>query len=443
MLIYLFKQTLNFWRQLGRWTQAETLLLAGLLYVYAAERLILFLPHIMAFLSLNLWQLSWVMLHGYVFILLVTAPFIWYFALPRQQTLAVFYGRPLHNRHLMELLGYYFQKFQLLSLLFFLPLLFAIAYINPLAGVVLLLLTIGYSLAVIIVSFRMFVLLRKKISFFAVLYLLAVLQGAIGALAGWYFTAVPLLDVLFLGAAGVLWRKMLAVPKQMSLEELYPLSGKRFSAKSGGCLRLDSLPRILPRRLQVLFAKEFLNLWRNPAYRRLKLYTLLLYFGGQWLIYRSGRADRDMWMILLGLAVIWLHYAQYFNVKYLRPDPQWLFYTEALRFSHFWLAGFLTEFLFVLILLAGQSAFLLLTGSGWLVQLNWLGLLLLFALVVLVVMLNFRIYFYDSPRTAGYAYHFMVLFFTVMSLNYRLVGPVVAVLFLMYFTYKSYRFFNG
>ncbi len=443
MLHILFKQPLHLWRNLGRWTKIEVFLLVGLLYVYAAERLIDLLQTGMVAYAVNLWQVSWALLHLYVFVLLLTAPFIWFFVLPRQPALQVFYGKPLSSRHLMQMFGYYYQKFQILSLLIVLAVLFALCYLSLMLGVLLFALIAVYSAAVMIVSYRLFVVLRSKVEFFSALYMLAALHGGIALTALFYFAAAPVLDVLFFSGVGLLLRKTATASAQISLEQLYPPAGKTIGQKYAGRLTLNSFPRFLPRRVRVLFAKEFLNLWRNPAYRRLKLYTLLLYFGGQWAIYRTGRSDREMWMILLGLALIWLHYARYFNVKYLRPDPEWFFYTQPLRFSHFWLAGFSTEFLFVLLLVAGQSVFLTILGGGWLVQLNWLGVLLLFALIVLAVMLNFRIYFYDDPRMAGYAYHFMVLFFVVMSVNYRLVGPLMAMLFLIYFIYKSYRFFNG
>jgi len=442
MLRILIRQPLHLWARLGRLTKVQVLLLVGLLYIYAAERLVGLLRAVMAAYPGDVWQLSWVLLHLYIVILLLSAPFIWYFVLPRQPALHVFYGYPLGQRTLMQLLGYYYQKYQIVPLLFFLAVLFALIYLNPVNGLLVAALTVVYSVAVMAVSYGLFIRLPDKTKFFAALYLLALLQAGIGLSAFYFFGAAPLLDAVFLSMVYWQLRKTTTVAA-VSLEQLYPPAGLNRKRSVAAGLTLNSFPPLLPRRVQVLFAREFLNLWRNPAYRRLKLYSLLLYFGGQWLLYRTGRPDREMWMILLGLALIWLHYAQYFNVKYLRPDPEWFFYTEPFRFSHLWLAGFLTELVFVLVMLAGQSVFLTVLGGSWQLQLNWLGLLLVFALLVLAVLLNFRIYFYDNPRTAGYAYHFMVLFFVVMSVNYRLVGPLMTLLFLIYFTYKSYRFFNG
>ena len=84
---------------------------------------------------------------------------------------------------------------------------------------------------------------------------------------------------------------------------------------------------------------------------------------------------------------------------------------------------------------------MLAAGAESSVQVNILGLLLLFSLLVLTTMINFQLLFYDNPRLAGYAYHFTVLFFTVMSINYRFVGPVITLFMMVLIFYKTRKYF--
>jgi hypothetical protein len=66
----------------------------------------------------------------------------------------------------------------------------------------------------------------------------------------------------------------------------------------------------------------------------------------------------------------------------------------------------------------------------------------LLSVLILTTMLNFQMLFYEDPRYAGYAYHFSVIFFVVMSYNYRFVGPLVTLFMAGYFFYKNYRYFK-
>jgi len=50
--------------------------------------------------------------------------------------------------------------------------------------------------------------------------------------------------------------------------------------------------------------------------------------------------------------------------------------------------------------------------------------------------------FYDNTRLAAYAYHFALLFIVIMILNYRLVGPIIAIGLLIFFIYKNIKYFN-
>jgi hypothetical protein len=226
---------------------------------------------------------------------------------------------------------------------------------------------------------------------------------------------------------------------ELHLEKMYPISSHSFQKKKTA----QSQFRQGPGSLLTLIKKELLVLWRNPHYRRLKIFTYLFYLTVQISLYFSTLANNDMWMMFFSAAIFWIHYNVHFNSKYVSPDPEWFFRTIPLRFSQIWFAKFATEILYILFLLLNQLLFLALVGNEAWILLNWIGALLLFALIILSIVINFQILFYDNPRQAGYTYHFTILFIGVTSANYRLVGPIMALFVLTYFFYKTYRFYNS
>ena len=157
----------------------------------------------------------------------------------------------------------------------------------------------------------------------------------------------------------------------------------------------------------------------------------------------SHLENKDVFMALLTGIIIWLHYNNYFNEKYVQPEPDWYFHTVPFRFRHLWLSKFLVEFIFISFILAVFWILLFITGFNIIEQLNLLMLMLAFSIVVLSIMLNFQIMFYDDPRLAGYAYHFTIIFLMIMIVNYRLVGPLISIVLLTFYFYKSYRYFKS
>jgi hypothetical protein len=150
-----------------------------------------------------------------------------------------------------------------------------------------------------------------------------------------------------------------------------------------------------------------------------------------------------MWMMFFSFAVFWVHYNVHFNTKYVAADPEWYFRTLPLKFYQVWFSKFIAEFFYVILLLASQWIFLMLAGIEWWVQFNWIGALALFAVIILAIVINFQILFFDNPRLAGFTYHFTILFIVIMSLNYRLVGPLTALFLLTFYFIKTLRFFKS
>ena len=152
---------------------------------------------------------------------------------------------------------------------------------------------------------------------------------------------------------------------------------------------------------------------------------------------------KEIWLAIISCLLIWLHYSNSFNEKYVVADPEWLIRTLPIRFRHLFLAKYLAEIAFVVLLVLTDLLVLQFTATGFVVQLYTLLFILAFAHLVLFTMLNFQIMFYDNTRLAAYAYHFALIFIVIMILNYRLVGPVVAVCLLIFFLYKNVKYFNN
>jgi hypothetical protein len=150
-----------------------------------------------------------------------------------------------------------------------------------------------------------------------------------------------------------------------------------------------------------------------------------------------------MWLTIIAAIIIWIHYSNHFNEKYVKPEPEWFFNTLPFRFYQIWISKFLTEFLFILMLLILHGIFISLLQVDLYSVFNLTGLLLLYSLIILMAIVNFQMMFYYDPRLAGYAYHFTVIFFVVMSINFRLVGPLVTIFMMFYYLYKNYRYFTS
>ncbi len=224
---------------------------------------------------------------------------------------------------------------------------------------------------------------------------------------------------------------------EMHLEEMFPIHQKIINKRN-----VPTSPETTFSSYS-LIKKELFSLWRNPFYRKLKIATWFFYMVVLLVLFLSGIQEPDKWMMLFSIAVFWIHYNVHFSTKYISSDPEWYFRTLPVSYIKIWLAKFSSEIFYVLILLISQWIFLMLTKTEWWIQLNWIGSLLLFAIIILTIVINFQILFYDNPRLAGYAYHLTLLFIVIMSLNYRFVGPVTAIVLLTFYFFKTYRFYNS
>ncbi len=434
MLHLLLCQPRNLWRQLGLLYRIEIVLLLALIYIYLVTRIQPYLADDSVIMQTAIFSAG-----IYALLLLLNGTFVLRFALPRQEGLKVFYAQPLDKTTLLKLTGYYYVKYQLIFFVGLLPVLTALFIRQWLIGTGLLIFILLISLIIFLWHFLLFAYKNRTKGFWIINLLAALFFMMIW---GWLllynnrplvWVATAVLILLAGALSFFFWYKLLPP----ALERLWPPT-ERFYTSS---IRWSFSLSWISKSWDALLRKEALTLWRNPSYRRLKGITVLVYTGALGYFALYDAAPRYDEMILTAMLIIWLHYAQHFSDKYVLPEADWFVRTLPVRFFSLWLAKLSVEFLYVLFLLAAQWGVLLAAGAESSVQVNILGLLLLFSLLVLTTMINFQLLFYDNPRLAGYAYHFTVLFFTVMSINYRFVGPVITLFMMVLIFYKTRKYF--
>ncbi len=443
MIKLLLRQPRNVWQTLGWRHKIEIILLAAIVYIYLIGRFHYLFAKWLENESVSLFGLSSLLAHLFILSAFLSAPFILLYLLPRQGGLIPFYAKPLTKKRFFQLTGYFYYKYQIIHLLLFLPLLLALSGLDWLAAFCCLTVFAFYNFLIFFLITEMFLIIQSQFRF--LLLALATLFAFHGLYAVFYWILYfPwIFDLIIIMIASLfVWRIYKNLPHP-HLELIFPINKRSYRQKNSGKWSFNNLPRFLPKVIQVLFNKEILSLWRNPAYRRLKILTYISYLGLFLILYFSNIENKEIWMTVLTALIIWIHYSNHFNEKYVQPEPDWYFHTLPFRFSQLWTAKFLVEFIYIALLLVSHWIFLIAVQTGFSAQINLIGILLLFSIIILCVMLNFQILFYDNPRLAGYAYHFTIIFLVVMSINYYFVGPIISVFLLIFYFYKSYRSFNS
>jgi hypothetical protein len=200
--------------------------------------------------------------------------------------------------------------------------------------------------------------------------------------------------------------------------------------------------KIVPAKIYPLFAKEILAQIRNKHYIRLKIISLLIFC--LILLFLNSSRFQDTYFNLVSLTTfvfIWVHSSHQFNEKYVLREPVFFIKTLPFRFYQYWLAKFLSEFLYILVFICLLLIFLTIHDAAINDIFSLLVGVIIFAFFILSIITLFKILFYDNPRFAGYAYHFLVIFSVIMIINYYLVGPIITIAILIYLTITSYRHF--
>lgn len=443
MLRYLLRQPRNAWKELGLLHKIEIVFLCAILLVFFFGRLYSLYVQWLMRDGLNAFQLVDYQVQGFILLIFVNGPFILLYLVPRQNNLIVLRSQPLSKNHFFQLYAYFYTKYQLITIALFIGAVLPLFLLDPRAGGLGLVLFVIYYLLVFLIQ-TIFVSRRRSNGHFLMYNTLLLGGYLIILITGHYVLFAPFLfTILYLFLAGAVAMALIKKMDWIHPELVFPLKSKWDKQSVSGLLDFASLPKLLPAQIQVLFNKEVLGLWRNPSYRRLKIITLVVFLLLLLLIQLSTLPDRHMWMAILAAAAIWIHYSHYFSEKYVQAEPHWFMKTLPFRFYHLWTSKFLAEFLFIILLLLCFWIFLLVSGLELSGQLHLTGLLFLFATVVLVIVLNFQILFFDDPRWSGLAYHVTIVFILFLSISDFLVGPLISLFLLGFFYYKTYRSFRA
>ena len=436
----LLRQPLHIIRSLSFISKIELSFIIITLYTYFTERIYYFIPEWQKDLSISVGQAAYLLTAIFITLLLSLSPIIIHQLIPKQKYLRIFYPLPINKKDYMSLIAYFYFKYQFILFLIFLPFFIAITIQTPGIGFYYLIFAIINVILIFLLYLGIYTKSKNRESIYRYGYLFTFLYGVLSLLNFFIYHAfIPFhLAVISLISAFVFFKYNSI--KSINLEDIFPLKSTISNSKNK--INFKTIPSFLPNPMQTIFNKELINFWRNPAYRRVKLFSLILYiiFLVLILIYSPGNIAQ--WAFFAALITIWLHYGNQFNDKYMTPDPDWYFHTLPLQYHHIWISKFIVEFIFVIILIVIQGLYFLLAGVPAGTQLSFNFLLLIFSIIALMIKLNFQILFYDSARYAGYAYHFSLIFITVMTINYRFVGPVISLFLLIFYFYKSYRFFK-
>jgi hypothetical protein len=444
MLTLLFKQPLNIWRTLELRHKIESLLLFILIYAFIATRLnTLFKTWTTD--GASSMGITLLLSHVFIFILTLSALLILRWFIPKQRSVNMFISKPLDNRQIIKILSYYSFKYLSVYLILLLPVITALL---ANFGLYQALLSFATTLLVSYSFLLLFFVIENKYKagnyfiFWGALTLFA--YHGLFAVIYWQTNFLIFFQIIILICAlAVIVYFFNYYPGFLTIDNFLGYKKKEITRPDIVKARLIKVAQVFPSRIQALFEKELFSLWRNRYYIRLKIQSFLIFIILGILIITTHIEHKEIWIVIMSCIITWLHYSNNFNEKYVIADPEWLIRTLPIRFRHIFIAKYLAEIAFVLLLLLSDVLLLQFSNASLTVQIYNLAFIFIFAHLVLFTMLNFQIMFYENTRLAAYAYHFSLLFIAIMILNYRLVGPVITLGLLIFFFYKNVKYFNN
>jgi hypothetical protein len=444
LLKYYLFQFSNYRKNLPFRIKIEISALLIIFYVYGTEKLVYILRSVSDH-SATGFGLSAFLQHVLLMPAMISLPFIYFNLFPRQRNLKVLRPFPLTPVASATLLILHLVKYQLVYLILLFPLLTAVLVaLGPWPAIYLVIpLLILPSVVLVCLHAlagrypsRFKILIIYFISILAYFSLFAVFYFTDGIHIIFYQSAVVLglILALYHGGSGP-WEQWDTI--------LYRFSAliNRSGVKSG-IVNYSSIGRYIPLSLRPILTREILIQIRNHKYLRLKILSLLFFVLGTLLGRFYAAENFRHFFTVLVVALIWWHYSSHFNEKYVQSEPEYFLRTMPWSYRHFVISKILNETIYVVILTLLVFSVFLITGvSGKEILISVITLFSV-AVFVLFTTIIFKLIFYDNPRLAGYAYHFMILFCLVMTVNFYFLGPLITVGLLIYFTLKSYQVFK-
>ena len=222
MLKYLLRQPVNGWRTLGWLHKIEIILLIGLIYIVTIGKIFKLYNDWLTYDWITSFELANLLTHFFILSLFLSGPFILLYLLPRQSGLHSFYSKPLSIKQLFQLIGYYYFKYQAITIILYLVFLSALFGVNWVVAIVSILIILTYGMVVFIVQFNLFRNRQSNLYFWILLFLIFILYICIYNLSYWCFALPWVFDCIFLAAAGFILYKKWPQEDQVHLELIFP-----------------------------------------------------------------------------------------------------------------------------------------------------------------------------------------------------------------------------
>ena len=442
MLIILIKQLVNFWKTLEIRYKLELLTLLIIVFAVINSKLS---SVIQSWIENGASYSGTTLLISNLFSLLICVNLLaiitW--ILPNQNGLKNFLSKPLNNIDTVKIISFYCTKYLSYLVILLIPLQSAITTILGLKYALFslfIILGLTFSFLMILIFLRTYL---KRKSMFLSMGMLAIVSYYAG-FSFFYLSSIFLIEfqIILISMLTMITTYILIYDrKNIDLEKFSPFQLKTYHKKSFKKNEYK-LPEIFKYSTQALFEKEFFSLWRNSKYKRLKIYTFLLFL---FLIILAGfyiKEYVEIWIPVITCIFIWMHFSSRFNEKYSYSEPDWLILTVPIKFKNLFIAKYFNEVFALAFFLVIPNLFLLFYDIEIKNLIKPIIYLVLFAHFVLFSMINFQIMFYNNARLAQYAFHFSVLFFGIMIINYPLVGPIVTIGLMAFFFYKNIRYLS-
>jgi len=443
ILKYNVRQLTNYWRHLKFRIRIEIITLFLIFYSFFTDKFVSIFEQILTQQNTSIIGLNAFVLHLLMLIIVSSTPFIYFNLFPKQKGLTNLSLYPLKKTEVFSTLIIYFVKYQIVIILISTPILTALIFSS---GPLMLLYILFISCSSLFLSSTLVLLLasyyqsRFKIIYLYYLFFLLyfVLFAVVYSKTNIYLYYNIL--VIFCGWIVLLrfWKKRWQSWDHI-LNRFRPINQK--STQNRSKITYFQFPSIFPKTIRSLLIKEILSHVRNKNYIRLKIISFFMYMTILIFIEVFYHAYYASAISILSLILIWEHYAHQFNDKYVTKESSFFIKILPIKFYQYCMSKFISEFIYIIFVLFIVFIFSLIHGIVLSKILNILGIITLFSVFVLYIITLIRVIFYDNPRVAGYAYHFLIIFSLVMIFNFYLVGPIVTLFIIIYLHFKSYRQF--
>ncbi len=430
-----FQQFSNYWKSLYLRIKIEIFILILIFYAFTTEKLIAVFSDLLLQPTITATGLSSFAGHVIVLFISLSLPFIYFKLLPRQESLKAIRILPLDSNQALAVLMLYLAKYELITLIICGPAGMALLVTTGLIPVLYFIFILIFIPAALILLLQLLLIkIKKRLAIFLVYYVFTATYFVIHIIL--YLSSQPYLlpDLLIFPILIFLFYRLMQPFSDTWDLPLYALQVREnVLGKVTYMLTYNRIFRLLPAGSQPYLTREFLGHLRNKNYMRMKYISIILFII---ILVALGNVRTDLVPVAC-FVFCWLHYAHQFNQKYIFSESKDFIRMLPARYHQIWISKFLTEIILLLPILLISLFALLYFEFSLLIFMA----LVLFSAILLFIIINIRLLYLENARTAGYAYHSLVIFSILMIGNFYLVGPLVIFGLLIYLSWLSYRQF--